>query len=71
MKKKHALKLRKLTIMVPEELLDQALRESGEGIAATVQNGLRLICAQNAYKKLARMRGKVRYTLSVDELREE
>ena len=57
--------------MVPEDLLDQALRESGDGIAATVQSCLRLICAQNSYKKLARMRGKVKYALSVDDLRED
>jgi hypothetical protein len=57
--------------MVPEALIKQALNHSGEGITTTILSGLKLLCSQNAYKKLSKMKGKVKYSLCVDKLRKE
>ena len=68
MKKKHQ---KKLTLLVPEDLLAQALEASGEGIAATVKQGLTLIAARRAYTELKKLRGKVRVSFNLDELRDD
>jgi hypothetical protein len=62
---------RKITIEVPEELLERALESSGEGITETIRRGLRLVAAGRAYEDLRRLRGKVRLRLDLEALRED
>lgn len=64
-------RLRKLTIQVPEELLARATAASGEGITPTIRRGLELMAASTAYAKLRRLRGKVKFGIKLDELRQD
>jgi hypothetical protein len=64
-------KLRKLTIEVPEDLLERATAASGLGITPTVRRGLELVAASRAYAELRRLRGKVKFSIDLAELRED
>jgi hypothetical protein len=60
---------RKITVEVPPDLLERAQRASGSGITQTVRTGLQLVAASNAYARLRQLRGKVRFTRALAELR--
>ena len=60
---------RKITVEVPEELLEKAQEASGEGITQTVRTGLQLVAASRTYARLRQLRGKVRFTRTVRELK--
>ena len=60
---------RKITVAVPRELLEKAQRASGSGITQTVCTGLQLVAASHAYAQLRQLRGKVRFTRSLAELK--
>lgn len=60
---------RKITIEVPEELLQRAQKASGEGITQTVRTGLRLVAASHTYARLRKLRGKVKFSRTVEELK--
>ena len=62
---------RKITLEVPEDLLERALAASGEGITQTVRNGLKLVAAGRAYEELRRLRGKVKLGIELEALRED
>jgi hypothetical protein len=61
--------VRKITVEVPPELLEKAQRASGGGITQTVRTGLQLVAASQAYANLRRLRGKVRFTRTLAELK--
>ena len=60
---------RKITVEVPQELLEKAQRASGVGITQTVRTGLQLVAASRTYARLRRLRGKVRFSRTVVELK--
>ncbi|MBA3975519.1 MAG: hypothetical protein C0504_15035 [Candidatus Solibacter sp.] len=60
---------RKITVEIPAELLERAQRASGGGITQTVRTGLQLVAASQAYAKLRRLRGKVRFQATIEELK--
>ena len=60
---------RKITLEVPEDLLERALGASGEGITGTVRRDLELVAAGRAYEELRRLRGKVKLGLDLEALR--
>ena len=60
---------RKITVEVPEELLEKAQQASGTGITQTVRTGLQLVAASHAYARLRELRGKVRFSQTPDELK--
>jgi hypothetical protein len=62
---------RKITIEVPADLLERAQEASGEGITQTVRTGLRLVAASNAYAKVRELRGKVKFSLSWEQLKDD
>jgi hypothetical protein len=61
--------MRKLTVMVPEELLQKATRATGSGVTPTVRMGLRLLAARDAHAHLRRLRGKVKLSMPWQEIR--
>lgn len=63
--------LKKLTIQVPEDLLERATAASGQGITPTIRRGLELMAASGAYAKLRRLKGKVKFHIKLAELRED
>ncbi len=62
---------RKITVEVPEDLIERALQASGEGVTATIRRGLELGAAGRAYEDLKALRGKVRLSLDLERLRED
>ncbi len=60
---------RKITVEVPEELLEKAQRASGAGITETVREGLQLVAASETYARLRQLRGKVRFSRALAELK--
>jgi hypothetical protein len=60
---------RKITIEVPQDLLDRAQKASGAGITQTVRTGLQLVAASHAYARLREMRGTVRFSRTLAELK--
>lgn len=63
-------RLKKITVHVPEELLKSAQKE-GEGITETVRQALELRARDRAYDRLRALRGKVKFSVSLEELRED
>jgi hypothetical protein len=64
-------KARKITVEVPQDLLEKAQKASGTGITQTVRAGLQLMAASEAYAQLLKFRGKVRFSRSVEELKDD
>jgi hypothetical protein len=60
---------RKVTVEIPEDLLEQAQRATGTGITQTVRTGLQLVAASRTYARLRHLRGKVRFTRTASELK--
>ena len=60
---------RKITVEVPLELLKKARQASGTGITQTVRTGLQLVAASRTYARLRQLRGKVRFTRTLTELK--
>ena len=60
---------RKITVEVPQELLEKAQRASGTGITQTVRTGLHLVAASRTYARLRQLRGRVRFTRTLAELK--
>jgi len=64
-------KARKITIEVPPELLDKAQQASGTGITQTVRTGLQLVAASQTYARIRELRGKVRFSRTLAELKSD
>ncbi len=62
---------RKVTMEIPEDLLRAAQEATGQGLTETVRRGLRLVAAGKAYRDLRRLRGRVKFSINVDELRRD
>jgi hypothetical protein len=62
---------RKITLDIPEDLLHRAQRCTGEGVTATVRRGLELLAASTAYTELQKLRGKVKFSIKLKELRDD
>ncbi len=60
---------RKITVEIPIGLLEKAQRASGTGITQTVRTGLQLVAASQTYVRLRQLRGKVRFTRTLAELK--
>jgi len=62
---------RKITVHVPRELLDRAQRASGAGITQTIRAGLQLLAASDTYARLRKLRGKVRFSRTWQQLKDD
>ena len=62
---------RKITVHVPEDLLDRAQTSSGQGITETVRQGLRLVAAGETFRRVAKLRGTVKFSVNLTRLRED
>jgi hypothetical protein len=62
---------RKITVEVPEDLLEKAQLASGTGITQTIRTGLQLVAASGAYASLRQLRGKVRFLRTRAELKDD
>jgi hypothetical protein len=64
-------KVRKVTVELPEDLLEKAQLASGTGITQTIRTGLQLVAASQTYARVRQLRGKVRFSLTLDELKDD
>jgi hypothetical protein len=62
---------RKITVHVNSDLLDKAQKAARAGVSETVRKGLELLAASEAYDGLLRMRGKVKFSVDLSELRQD
>ena len=60
---------RKITVEVPGELLEKAQRAGGTGITQTVRTGLQLVAASHAYARLRQLRGRIRFSRTLTEIK--
>ena len=63
--------MQKVTVLLPRELVQRALRASGMGLTPTIRLALQRTAAAEAYEALRRARGKVRFSINLKELRED
>jgi hypothetical protein len=61
----------KVTVMLPRKLLEKAMAATQKGMTPTIREGLEAIAAGRAFDNLRKRRGKVRFSISVSELRED
>jgi hypothetical protein len=61
--------LKKITVQVPLGDLELAQKLTGEGVTETVRAALRKLASMQAQKELIKLRGKVKFSMSLDELR--
>ena len=66
-----ATEYRKVTLLLPNDLLERATRASKEGITPTIRKGLELVAASGAYEWLRAMRGKIKFSIDLQTLRED
>jgi hypothetical protein len=64
-------KLKKVTVVLPADLLRRAQRTSAEGVTATIRRGLELLAAHETYQRILAMRGRVHLGLDLAALRED
>jgi hypothetical protein len=64
-------RIKKLTVLVPEDLLRRATAATGAGARPTVKMGLKLLAARQAYDRLLQLQGKVKFSLTWQEMRGE
>jgi hypothetical protein len=62
---------RKITVEIPQGLLEKAQQASGSGITQTIRTGLQLLAASQAYDNLRQLRGKVRFSRTWEELKDD
>lgn len=62
---------RKITVLVKSDLLAKAQNAARAGITETVRKGLELLAASEVYDRLLKMRGKVKFSVDLSELRDD
>jgi hypothetical protein len=63
--------LRKITVQVPERDLKLAQELTGEGVTETVRLGLQRLAQIRAQQGARKLRGTFRFTVDLNELRED
>ena len=61
--------MRKITVAVPQETLALAQAQTGAGVAETVRVALKKLASVRAQHELRKLRGKVKFFMTLDEMR--
>ena len=61
--------LRKITVQVSQHDLEAAQAYTGEGVTETVRKALKKLASMRAQQELLKLRGKVKFDLTLDEMR--
>jgi len=61
----------KITAHIPVNLLQEAQAATGKGITETIKIALSQLAHAGAYEALRKMRGKVRFSIDLEELRKD
>ncbi len=62
---------RKVTVHLPDDLLERAQKATGQGITETVRQGLRLVAAGETFRRVAKLRGAVKFSVDLARLRDD
>jgi hypothetical protein len=62
---------RKITIEIPEELLEKAQRATKAGITETVREGLKILAASEAYARALKLQGKYKFSITLDQMKDD
>lgn len=62
---------RKITVDVDESLLEKAQAASKNSISETVRLGLKLLAAAQSFQKVLALKGKVQFSKSWQELKDD
>lgn len=65
------LETRKITVHLPQDLLENAMAGTGLGITETIKAGLKRLAHERACKGLLALEGKVKFKYTAAELRGE
>jgi hypothetical protein len=63
--------LRKITVEVPKDDLELAQAYTGEGVTETVRAALKKLASAEAQREFRKLRGTFKFTINLDELRED
>ena len=63
--------MRKITVHVPQGMLEEAQAYTGEGVTQTVTAGLKRLISMQAQQKLLGLRGSYQFSVDLNELRED
>jgi hypothetical protein len=63
--------LKKVTVMLPVDLLERSTSATGKGITSTIREGLEAIAASKAYEGFRGLRGKVKLSIDQEVLRRD
>lgn len=61
--------MRKITVEVPEDVLESAQAFTGEGVTETVRTGLKKLASIRAQQELRKLRGTVKFSIDLMALR--
>ena len=61
--------LRTITVQVPEHDLQMAQAYTGKDVTETVRAALRKLASMQAQRRLIELRGRVQFSMTLDELR--
>jgi len=61
--------MRKITVQVPESLLEKAQAYTGEGVTQTVTAALKRLASIRAQQELLKLRGKVKFSMTWQEMK--
>lgn len=65
----HGEQTQKITVHIPVSLLNEAQAVTGKGITETLKIALSQLARAHAYEDLRKMRGKVKFSIDIEELR--
>ncbi len=63
--------MRKITVHVPRGTAGESPNPDGEGVTQTVTAGLKRLASIQAQQELLKLRGKIKFSIDLDELRED
>ncbi len=62
---------KKVTVNLPEQLLLKAQDMTGKNITQTIAQGLELLAASDTFNQVKKLKGKIRFSTKLSELRED
>jgi hypothetical protein len=63
--------LRKVTLLLPDDLIRKATEATGEGLTPTIRKGLESVIAAKSFEQIRALRGKVKFSIDFDTLRRD
>jgi len=63
--------MRKITVEVPDDLLERVQQFTGEGVSGTVRTALARLDSIRAQQELLKLRGKVKFSMTWEEMKRD